>query len=56
MFALAANAMEWGNQGLTAYPGLLGWDLNSVVTPSGRKINGGIAIPCAEPAAGQGLH
>ncbi|MBW0004471.1 MAG: hypothetical protein JO216_13380 [Hyphomicrobiales bacterium] len=44
MFVLAANAMEWGNQGLTAYPGLLGWDVNSLLTPSGRKINGGIAI------------
>jgi hypothetical protein len=45
MFALDANAMEWGNQGLTAYPGLLGRDDDSSpLTPSGRKIKGGIAI------------
>jgi hypothetical protein len=44
MFVLDANAREWGNQGLTAYPGLLGWDVSSLLTPSGRKINGGIAI------------
>jgi hypothetical protein len=44
MFVLDANAMEWGNQGLTAYPGLLGWDDSSLVTPSGRKIKGGIAV------------
>ncbi len=45
MLALDANAMEWGNQGLTAYPGLLGWnDDSSLSTPSGRKIKGGIAI------------
>ncbi|MBV8834212.1 MAG: hypothetical protein JO108_33860 [Acidobacteriaceae bacterium] len=44
MFVLSANAMEWGNQGLTAYPGLLGWDVSSLLTPSGHKINGGIAI------------
>jgi hypothetical protein len=43
MFVLDANAWEWGNQGLTAYPGLLGWD-TSFPTPSGRKIKGGIAI------------
>jgi M6 family metalloprotease-like protein len=45
VFALTANAREWGNQGLNTYPGLLGWkDESSLVTPSGRKIKGGIAI------------
>jgi hypothetical protein len=45
VFALTANAREWGNQGLNTYPGLLGWqDERSLVTPSGRKIKGGIAI------------
>lgn len=45
MFALDANAMEWGNGGLTAYPGLLGWtDDSSLPAATGHKIKGGIAI------------
>jgi hypothetical protein len=45
VFALTANARESGNQGFNTYPGLLGWeDKRSLVTPSGRKIKGGIAI------------
>ena len=57
VFALDANAREWGNQGLTAYPGLLGWnDDNSLLAPSGRKIKGGIAIYALSAQVGKVFH
>jgi M6 family metalloprotease-like protein len=57
MFALDANALEWGNQGLTTYPGLLGWnDDASLLTPSGRKIKGGIAIYALSAQVGHVFH
>lgn len=45
VIVLAANAKQWGNQGLNTYPGLLGWkDESALMTPAGSKINGGIAV------------
>jgi M6 family metalloprotease-like protein len=57
VFALDANAREWGNQGLNTYPGLLGWDDDSsLVAPSGRKIKGGIAIYALSAQVGKVFH
>jgi M6 family metalloprotease-like protein len=45
VFVLSANAKQWGNQGLNAYPGLLGLKPNTVfATKAERKLKGGVAI------------
>lgn len=43
--ALGANFKQWGNHGVAAYPGILGWESDEIlVTKSGRKVNRGIAV------------
>jgi M6 family metalloprotease-like protein len=57
VFVLAANAKEWGNQGLNTYPGVLGWkDKSQLVTPAGRRYRGGIAIYALSARPGKVFH
>lgn len=57
IFVLAADAREWGNQGLNTYPGVLGWkDESQLVTPGGQKIRGGIAIFALSARLGKVFH
>jgi M6 family metalloprotease-like protein len=57
IIVLAATALQWGNQGLNTYPGLLGIaDDSSLVTPGGRKIRGGIAIFAQSANLGKIFH
>jgi immune inhibitor A len=57
IIVLAATALQWGNQGLNTYPGLLGVaDDSSLVTPAGRKIKGGIAIFAQSANLGKIFH
>jgi M6 family metalloprotease-like protein len=57
IIVLAATALQWGNQGLNTYPGLLGIaDDSSLVTPAGRKIKGGIAVFAQSANLGKIFH
>jgi M6 family metalloprotease-like protein len=57
MVVLAATAREWGNQGLNTYPGLLGWaDDSALLTPSGRKMKGGMAVYAQTANLGKVVH
>lgn len=55
--ALGATFKEWGNNGLAAYPGMLGWNSDSVLfTPSGRKVNRGIVVYASTAHLGHVFH
>lgn len=57
IIALAANAKQWGNNGIAAYPGMLGWKSNEVLTThSGRKVNRGIAVFASTVDLGHVFH
>jgi M6 family metalloprotease-like protein len=57
VLALAATALQWGNQGLNTYPGLLGIaDDSSLKTPGGKKIRGGVAIYAQSANLGKIVH
>lgn len=57
ILALGANFREWGNNGLTAFPGMLGWKSDeSLMTQSGRKVNQGIAVYASTVHLGHVFH
>jgi len=57
IIALAATFKEWGNSGVTAYPGMLGWRSDeSLFTRSGRKVNRGIVVFASTAQLGQVFH
>ena len=57
MLVLAANFKEWGNQGIAAYPGMLGWKSDEILyTKSGRKVNRGIAVYAQSVHLGHIFH
>jgi len=57
IIALAATFKEWGNNGIAAYPGMLGWKSEeSLFTRSGRKVNRGIVVYASTAQLGQVFH
>lgn len=55
--ALAATIKEWGNNGVAAYPGMLGWQSDeSLFTRSGRKVNRGIVVYASTVNLGHVFH
>lgn len=57
IIALDATFKEWGNNGLTAYPGMLGWRSDeSLLTQSGRKVNRGIVVYSSTVHLGHIFH
>ena len=57
ILALAANFSEWGNNGVAAYPGMLGWKSDDVlIAQSGRKVNRGIVVYASTVHLGHVFH
>lgn len=57
IIALAATFKEWGNNGLAAYPGMLGWRSDeNLLTQSGRKVNLGIVVYSSTVHLGHIFH
>ncbi len=57
MLALGATFKEWGNNGVAAYPGMLGWKSDeSLFTRSGRKVNRGIVVYASTVHLGHVFH
>lgn len=57
IIALDATFKEWGNNGLAAYPGMLGWRSDeSLLTQSGRKVNRGIVVYASTVHLGHVFH
>lgn len=57
IIALGATFKEWGNHGLAAYPGLLGWVFDDMLyTKSRRKVNRGIAVYASTVERGHVFH
>ena len=57
IIALAATFKEWGNNGVAAYPGMLGWKSDeSLITQSGRKVNRGIVVYASTVHLGHVFH
>lgn len=57
ILALGANFREWGNNGLAAFPGMLGWQSEeSLITQSGRKVNRGIVVYASTVHLGHVFH
>lgn len=57
MIALGATFKEWGNNGLAAYPGMLGWVFDDMLyTKSRRKVNRGIAVYASTVHLGHIFH
>ena len=55
--ALGATFKEWGNNGVAAYPGMLGWRSDeSLLTQSGRKVNRGIVVYSSTVHLGHVFH
>ncbi|MBI3561284.1 MAG: hypothetical protein HY080_06160 [Gammaproteobacteria bacterium] len=55
--ALAATFDEWGNNGVAAYPGMLGWKSDEILfTRSGRKVNRGIVVYASTVHLGHVFH
>lgn len=55
--ALGATFKDWGNHGLAAYPGMLGWNSDSILfTPSGRKVNRGVVVYASTVHLGHVFH
>lgn len=57
ILALGATFKEWGNNGVAAYPGMLGWKSDeSLFTRSGRKVNRGIVVYASTVHLGHVFH
>jgi hypothetical protein len=57
ILALGATIKEWGNNGVAAYPGMLGWKSDtSLFTRSGRKVNRGIVVFASTVTLGHVFH
>lgn len=57
ILALGATFKEWGNNGVAAYPGMLGWKSDeSLFTRSGRKVNRGIVVYASTVTLGHVFH
>jgi len=57
IIALAATFKEWGNNGVAAYPGMLGWKSDeSLFTWTGRKVNRGIVVYASTVGIGHVFH
>ncbi len=57
IIALAATFKEWGNHGVAAYPGMLGWKSDEILfTRSGRKVNRGIVLYASTVTLGHVFH
>ena len=57
ILALGASFREWGNNGLAAFPGMLGWHSEeSLITQSGRKVNRGIVVYASTVHLGHVFH
>ena len=57
ILALGASFREWGNNGLAAFPGMLGWQSEeSLITQSGRKVNRGIVVYASTVHLGHVFH
>jgi hypothetical protein len=57
IIALAATFAEWGNNGVAAYPGMLGWRSDESLTmQSGRKVNRGIVVYASTVHLGHVFH
>lgn len=57
IIALAATIKEWGNNGVAAYPGMLGWQTDeSLFTQTGRKVNRGIVVYASTVHLGHVFH
>lgn len=57
ILTLGATIKEWGNNGVAAYPGMLGWKSDeSLFTRSGRKVNRGIVVYASTVTLGHVFH
>jgi len=57
IIALGATIKEWGNNGVAAYPGMLGWNSDEILTTkSGRKVNRGIVVYASTVHLGHVFH
>jgi len=57
IIALGARFKEWGNNGVAAYPGMLGWVSDDILfTKSKRKVNRGIAVYASTVHLGHVFH
>jgi hypothetical protein len=57
VIALGATFKDWGNHGVAAYPGMLGWNSERILfTPSGRKVNRGIVVYASTVHLGHVFH
>ncbi|MFN0041552.1 MAG: hypothetical protein ACKVP2_18725 [Burkholderiales bacterium] len=57
IIALGATFKEWGNNGVAAFPGMLGWKSDeSLIMHSGRKVNRGIVVYASTVRLGHVFH